>query len=526
MKINKFLLGAFALSVGFASCSNEEPIKGENGGAAVGEKYMAVRITTSGMGGSRAGEVGTPEFEGAAGDLEGKITASQLYFYFFDGSGNPFPLAYANVNGEVVTNVVKPTTISEVTEGDGTTTTVNGVLVLGKAVGAGYVGTTPSQVLCVANPTVGLQEFANRSLGYVLGALSTVPENGIPAATGFLMTSSTYTDKSEGGGNSITTVDVSNNFKDTPDLAEQNPATIYLERLAAKVRATGLGTYAPKMRDPLDNENIIPGKFVVDNAEANLSVELTGWTLRNTANQSYAFKHITNSQGAVENWFTGWNDSNKHRSYWAVSCAINPLDDVYDIYDESGFAKGSFDAANPTKNIAYCYESTTQEVKSQTDRTSKATAIIVRGVVKKDGVPVDMMRWAGAYYTSDRLKTRIAEAYSSEYGVEVTSEDVSFVKDKNNKYHAQVNNTDFSTNFSDILWWKEGVTSYYLNIAHIGNKFGVVRNHIYDYTFEDVIGLGVPGNDPVNPEDEDETFLAARLHVLNWHVVSNKVILE
>ncbi|MDE5953062.1 MAG: hypothetical protein K2G72_00035, partial [Duncaniella sp.] len=55
MKINKFLLGAFALSVGFASCSNEEPIKGENGGGTTdGEKYVSVRIQSVGDNGSRA----------------------------------------------------------------------------------------------------------------------------------------------------------------------------------------------------------------------------------------------------------------------------------------------------------------------------------------------------------------------------------------------------------------------------------------------------------------------------------------
>lgn len=519
MRKSQILLGAVAaLSMGLYSCSNEgAPEIGGGNAPQEGNQYMAVRIQTAGLNGTRAGVVGNPEFEDAKG-TEGDISPDKLFFYFFDANGNPFPLAYVNVNGEVITNVVKPTDISQ-DKGDDGETTIEGVLVLGKAVGEGYVGTTPSKVVCVANPTVGLADFANKSLGEVLGALSNVPSQ-IPAATGFLMTSSTYAN----GTNVITAVDVTGNFENTPAAAEANPATIYIERVAAKVRAQGLNTFAPKMRDA--HGDIVEGEYKVDNADANLTVELVGWQLRNTANRSYAFKKITDDQGALQNWFDGWNNADLHRSYWAVACGITPQETVYDIYDEDQFTLKGYNANNPTENIAYCYESTGYTPTSVTDRTSQATAIIVKGIVKKDGQPIDMMRWAGAYYTSERLKQRIAENYSSHTGTQVTTDDVTFVADGNNKWHAQVNNTDWSTDFNNIQWWKDGVTSYYLNIEHLGGKYGVVRNHIYDYTFEDVVGFGVPGNDPTNPEDEEETFLAARLYVLNWHVVSNKVILE
>ena len=82
MKINKFLLGAFALSVGFASCSNEEPIKGDNGGATDGEKYVTVRINSVGDIGSRADT--DNDFEGPAeGSSEGNVTEENIRFYFF-----------------------------------------------------------------------------------------------------------------------------------------------------------------------------------------------------------------------------------------------------------------------------------------------------------------------------------------------------------------------------------------------------------------------------------------------------------
>lgn len=523
MRKSQIFLGAIAaLSMGFYSCSNEDAPNAGGNAPQEGNKYMAVHIKTAGLNGTRAGVVGNPEFEDAKG-TEGDISADKLFFYFFDDKGNPFPLAYVNVNGEVITNVVKPTQISQ-DKGNGGETTIEGVLVLGKAVGEGYVGTTPSQVICVANPTIGLGDLANKSLGEVLGTLSNVP-NPIPASTGFLMTSTTYAV----GTNAITAVDVTGNFENTPTAAEANPATIYIERVAAKVRAHGLETFAPKMRDA--QGDIVEGKYKVDNADADLTVELVGWQLRNTANRSFAFKKITNDQGALQNWFDGWQPEGLHRSYWAVSCGITPQKTDYDLYNDElenipQFTLKGYDATNPTENIAYCYESTNYTPTSVSDRTSQATAIIVKGIVKKDGQPIDMMRWAGAYYTSDRLKQRIADNYSAATGTQVTAANVSFVADGKNKWHARVNNTDWSSDFHDIQWWQNGITSYYLNIEHLGGKYGVVRNHIYDYTFEDVVGFGVPGNDPVNPEEEEETFLAARLYVLNWHVVSNKVVLE
>lgn len=84
--------------------------------------------------------------------------------------------------------------------------------------------------------------------------------------------------------------------------------------------------------------------------------------------------------------------------------------------------------------------------------------------------------------------------------------------------------------YFDIERWVDGQTSFYVNIKHANNGntplYGVVRNHIYDYTFDNVIGLGLPGNTPENPVDETESYIAARLNVLNWKVVSNTVTLE
>ena len=81
--------------------------------------------------------------------------------------------------------------------------------------------------------------------------------------------------------------------------------------------------------------------------------------------------------------------------------------------------------------------------------------------------------------------------------------------------------------------WTEGYTYYWLDIAHLNTsntgygKVGVVRNHIYDYTISAIKGLGIPVTNPsetIYPEDPNDPelmFIAARINILAWRLVSN-----
>lgn len=84
---------------------------------------------------------------------------------------------------------------------------------------------------------------------------------------------------------------------------------------------------------------------------------------------------------------------------------------------------------------------------------------------------------------------------------------------------------------------KDGMTYYFTPIRHLAqNKtemgyYGVVRNHSYRITINTISGFGTPVYnpdeiiDPVIPKDT-ETYLAARINVLSWRVVSSKVDLD
>ncbi|MDE5960756.1 MAG: hypothetical protein K2H08_03440, partial [Duncaniella sp.] len=402
MKINKFLLGAFALSVGFASCSNEEPIKGENGGGTTdGEKYVSVRIQSVGDNGSRAVGEG---FEEGIGN-ESSITPDKIRFYFFTKDGRPFVMSKTGVNGEVSnTNMVAPTEITTNNTTDGQPASMNGVLVLGTAA-EGYKGNAPVYVICVANPTssIPFEKFANQNMESLLSIEANAPTN-LQANSSFVMTSSTYFD----GNNLIYYTDLTGKIFDTADKAKETPADIYIERLASKVRATGLKEST--VQEYNDAKELTAAKYTIHTlnaaneveitADKNLSVELTGWRLRNTATNNYAIKNLLNSWLTAAP-FDAWNISELHRSYWTNPSSSSDTDIAhvdFDIYNEAEFSNKNFIAETPTANIVYCYENTIQPA-SLSDRDNKSTAIVVRGIVKMDNQPVKLCKGGGDYYT-------------------------------------------------------------------------------------------------------------------------------
>ncbi len=527
-----FLINAtMLLTLGaMVSCSNDEPANGGGQTVAKGEQYMAVRLqsvgnpggTSFGKPASRATEVGNPEFEEGVGN-ENAITAANVRFYFFTETGLPFVMSESGVNGEVSeTNMVKPYQVSSANT-NGEAVGLDAVLVLGTPTEP-YKGDKPAKVVCVANAT-DFTQFANKRLEDLLRETVNTPATW----NTFMMTSSTYVDES---GTLTYFTNVEDKIKETAAAAEADPANIFIERLAVKIRATGLGDYQVMEKDP--ETGAYTGKiFLLRNEDPGvpLYVTLTGWQPYLTANRAYGIKNIDMKWTAEENQpFSAWNIPQLHRCYWANVPGLSFQDNSYNIYSADQFKYSNFDSNAPTQNVFYTYENTLGTATSLSEFTDNTTAMVVRGVVHREGETegLDFCRWGGDYYHSDYLKQVIVTAYNAERAedAQATIADVEFVIDPSNPNHyfARVKGNDFKR-FNNILWWKDGVTSYFVNIEHLGGKFGVVRNHIYDYKFSNVIGLGIPGNEPEKPVEE-ETFLAARVYVLNWHVISTTLDLE
>lgn len=517
----------------FSSCSSDEPTV-DNPADQAGDKYMAFSITN--LGGSRAAE----GYEDAVGK-EGDIDASNLYFLFFDRNGNAFMLEGRTASGNVTnTNMVKPTSITKVENALGNESIVKGTLVLGKPAQP-FLGQTPAQVLCVANPsTTAMSNLGGKNLTDVLAVVTRAPNwaNGV-----FLMTNAVYVN----GENVVSATSTYGHIKTIQKDAEDNPVIINIERAAAKVRVNYGTDFV------VNNTANTPATqtFEVNGTQTELHAQVYGWRLMNYATTGYGFKHLSATYADAAFADGWWNDETNKRSYWANSLSGNNLtiqQPTYDLYATTDqFTLKSFATAAPTANIAYCYENTLHQGAAATLRTAGATAFVVKATIgtMTDGVftPIDMVKYAGKLYTTAHFNQMVINQFKSgnavatditvKYVPDFTEKDGVQTPKNDNSFRAEIHykidgadrTFDMGYIYNNFLWWQNGVTSYWQNIKHFADLTGVVRNHIYDYTITAFNGLGIPGNHPDTP-DEEESYMAAALRVLNWRVVSHNVTLE
>lgn len=114
-----------------------------------------------------------------------------------------------------------------------------------------------------------------------------------------------------------------------------------------------------------------------------------------------------------------------------------------------------------------------------------------------------------------------------------------YEKKSDGSFEATDSNDKLNTSLaqSPVQVRKDGMTYYYTPIRHLAETkdkwgyYGVVRNHSYRVTINTMSGFGTPVYnpdeviDPVIPKDT-ETYLAARINVLSWRVVTSNVDLD
>ena len=84
------------------------------------------------------------------------------------------------------------------------------------------------------------------------------------------------------------------------------------------------------------------------------------------------------------------------------------------------------------------------------------------------------------------------------------------------------------------MQWTDGSSYFYVEVKHDAETdlSAVIRNHFYQLTINSVEGLGTPVYDPdevieifEKPTDE-EYYIAAKIQILKWNIVSQNVALN
>jgi len=545
MKKSSFFFPIIA-ALALTGCSNDDMPGAEPGNATGGEgAYLAVNIVTPVGMSNRAGDPTNYE-DGKAALHENDVNSA--IFLIFDADGNLKSYQEPALTWTDNSNPVDPA-VEKIS---------NAVLILD-----GAQKWEDSQILALLNYRG--EEFwtgTGVTLNTVLGKIADysvakfTPEGSATAVNEFLMTNSVYNNVH----GTVTAVPIGGKVKTSKDAAESDPVEIYVERVVAKVSTSKI--IAAEGADK--NFTINSTTTNVDGTSKTLTPAIKGIEIANVAKTSYLVKNI---DGLNLSW--GWNDPLNFRSYWANIPAN------LEYSNQSWTAIGS---VSPTsEQNFYIQENTT---KTQLHKT----AVLITAQLEENGKPIDdLIRYASEHYTVSGYLTIIANQLKTKYAVKTvdatsgtttyssilpehleTFQDaawdiwkvaprlttaakvLTFVEANNHEavVTADAIDAELKKDHFQAWEWKDGKCYYYVYIDHFGTEEpvagsddtpatlqGIVRNHIYKLTLSDLKGLGVPVFDPereIIPDrpSDDSFYLAARVNILKWRIVSQTVSFE
>lgn len=533
MKALHFFASAVAIAMLSACSSSDEPAA--DASATGGETgYLAVNLVNANNGG-RADDPTEADFVDGTDD-ENKITNCRLYF--FDNSGAAVKVYSSAEGGALAHNYLDLNLDNEnanTNTGDFNVEKIFGATVVLKST---ETSTFPDQVMAVANmdfdDCLGTDDLSRSDL--VAKVLDLSLEAGHP------MASSVYSN----GEAIVYSTPIGDKIATTEANAIANPVDIYIERSLARVDIT-------------KPESQTSWKYTLTD-EDELNVVIMGWAVVNNPHNSYIVKNLNEAWVATAP-FTGWNSADLYRSFWA---------EMPDDYGEMNLEtfNGIKDMGEPSdeNKTTYTTENTLDDagqVGTAADLNSQI--IFACQLQDKNGYPAPYYHYMGQNLGDEaKVKTAIAATFRGKYYIKsegtdgsdiyttigpdllelVSAHDLSYsdlldyhvvaqIENKNLEIYddsqTKVNNDDVNADLAkypaEIA--KDGYVYYFADIKHLGNKIGVVRNHVYQIEVESFKGLGTPVYDPTQviiPTNvvDAETYVAARIKVHSWRIVNNK----
>ena len=570
MKIFKFFpLACAALMM--SACSSDNDIEGGATKPGSDPQYLAVNIVNVGTTPTRAGEYenGTEE----------ESTIKKVRFYFFNGDGSPYLIKNPNVTGVTGSGSVN---YLEATPGDDTTTPGSSanvekitqtVLVIN-----GEQNAAPAAIMAVVNPeTVEPATLKNGATMRLSELRSTAVGSKFynkDASTGkvsdFVMSNSVYINAGEDVCSSL----VAGHLTTSEKTAMENPVDLYVERVVAKVTAD-VDKDAFKVGDGSNWETTKYGTTTAVGKYGDYDVYavIEGWGLAEENGKAEVEKQVDKSWTDGTLGIGTWNTYDYHRSFWERSVAFNtgvdgnrPVNHKYEEFKAK------------MKDELYTLPNTPIE-KVTNLNTNNLTKLLVAATLRyKDAENnwhnAEICRYNGMNFLGiDNLKKHVASTFSQYYTstdathyTQLSASDIDF-KDPDatmvqyrvtptlaadpegvtKKYYTKNPGTtsDFTeVNKSTVLAAieaskaevrKDGKAYYFVPIKHLGKagelgEYGVVRNHFYKITLTGIKGFGTPVYNPelvIDPTvpTYDNTYLAARVQVLQWRVVNQNVSL-
>lgn len=540
MKIKSLLAGMVA-SAALIACTNQDIIENDNEiNPSTAKAYIGIRVMDPTNGISRAATDGGFDY----GTTKENAINKSLFIFYKNGeyAGTGLHEGALNVNG----NPDKNTSIEANT---------TAVVVL-----QGTQGTDnyPNQVVAFLNLPDGFKgQLENQSLEKATEMVRNINEIPDYAKAGnFIMTNSVYLKE---GDIQVAAPVTNENFAQTAEAAKENPITIYVERIAAKVKMT--------KGDNLNTPNIP----ITYNKQSgyNLKLHIDGWAINGVNKNTYLLKNIE----ATWNSFTwNWNDPTNLRSYWAkddnYDNGVYPNN--YEDYDPETSSLEYYSWNNVDNNnfeVQYCPENT--ENATLANNINATTYMVIAGhysIIDASGKETEidesnkLYKYIDQYYTENELIELLANQaniYTKEGNTETWTKvgptDYQLVraslsdaklelKHEGEYYSAKDLNSKFADlaaankkleNLGTFTTFAGGKTFFYTPIEHLNSNageeghIGIVRNHTYSLTLNSIKNLGEGVFDPdeeiIITDKEKEFYVGATLNILSWKVVNQGV---
>ena len=537
---------------------------------------------------SRSYEQGDGTYENGT-EAESKI--NKVRFYFFNGDGTPYLLVKKDPSQAESVNYLDKSVVQHGGNNDQTVETkTDAVLVI-----EGDTKTVPASVIAVINPDVLENTTLHNGKSMTISELRTSATGSkfYDTTNGFVMSNSVYESAGQDicstpvANNVFSTSDkalsnpvdiyvervnakvnakIDKNYKrtgETENAWSQNAEGKY----QIKVGSIDVTTYE-------ENTNSTPTTH-----EYPVYAVVQGWQVADANGKAEVCKQIKTSWFAGELGINPWTTSDYHRSFWSESVPfnsgavtganrpVNPSFNDINMPLSDGFA------ATPVYTLPNTPDAVVKNPKTSDNDLTKL--IVAAKLVYKDAADsyktAQVCQYRGLTYLGEDavkkqivggfkqyLKNTATGGYQSIEASDITFKTVpgsSVVKDyevvatlasnvgelyvKDGETYKTVSKDDVNAALAKEeaqVRSTEGATYYYTPIKHLGTpgklgEYGIVRNHSYQVTIQNIKGFGTPVYnpdqkiDPMIPSDEN-TYLAASIKVLSWRVVSSNVDLD
>lgn len=573
MKISKLFPFACVALMMTACASDKDEI---GGGTKPGSdpQYLAVNIVN-------VGATPTTRAAGYENGTAAESTIKKVRFYFFNGDGSPYLIKNPGVTGVTGGDVKNwlEASPSDDTSTSGTPSQTEEKITQTVLVINGIKSAAPAAIVAIVNPetvdaatlkkggTMRLSELRYSAVGrnfYKKDA-----DNG--AVSEFVMSNSVYVNAGEDVCASL----VAGHVTTSAETAKTKPVDLYVERVVAKVTADvkssafELGNGTNWAADKYGTKTAV-GK----SGDYDVYAVIEGWGLANENGKAEVEKQVDKTWTDGTLGFTPWTTADYHRCFWETSVAFDA-------------GVGANPPVNPTFNqlkakmqdVLYTLPNTpgskVTDLKNN-DLTKFAVAATLR---YKDAAGnwhnAEICKYNGVSILGiDNLKKQVALTYSQYYTstdatnyTQLSKDDIDF-KDPDGtmqqyrvtptlaadpagttkKYYTKTTSGTTPT-FSEVPKAtvlaaieadkaeirRDGRAYYYVPIKHLENtggiaEYGIVRNHFYKITLTGITGFGTPVYDPDKVVDPivptyENTYLAARVQVLQWRVVNQNASL-